>query len=187
MTFDFSYFPTLETPRLVLREIIMTDAPAIFRIRGDYEVTRYNIGSAYPAIDRAEMLIESMTDLFKAKQELRWGIILKEQPQEVVGMCGYNYWHPLDRRASIGFDLARVYWRRGIMSEALHAIFQFGFEQMQLNRIEADCSAENEGSIATLQKVGFTQEGHQREQYYEDGAFHDLLLWSLLRREYKKA
>lgn len=181
--FNFAEFPILQTERLILREIVRADAEAVFRIRSDYQVVQYNGGVPYTRIEQAHELIESMAKTYREKRELRWGITLKGD-DTVIGMCGYNYWSRQDYRASIGYDLERAYWGQGIMPEALQAVVQFGIERMWLNRIEADASAENAASIRVLRKLGFQQEGIQREQYYENGAFHDLVLFSLLRRDY---
>jgi len=183
--FDFEKFPVLKTERLILRELTPDDVDAIYAMRSDYEVTRLNIGSAYTSVDQARMLIESILDNYQRENELRWAITLKNGDNTVIGMCGYNYWARRDFRGSIGYDLARTYWRQGIMTEAVRAIVQFGFEQMQLNRIEADASVENEASIRILEKLGFQHEGIEREQYFEGGEFHDLMLFSLLKRDYK--
>ncbi|MDX1990850.1 MAG: GNAT family protein [bacterium] len=193
-TFDFSYFPVLETSRLVLRELSLEDTAAVFRIRGDYEVTKYNIGSAYARADQAASMIESVQYGFREGTELRWGIVLKasealinpEQAGEVIGVCGYNYWDRRDHRGSIGYDLARAYWGRGYMPEALTAIIRFGFEHMGLNRIEADASIHNTASTRVLEKLGFMREGIQREQYFEDGRYHDLCLFGLIRRDWEQ-
>jgi ribosomal-protein-alanine N-acetyltransferase len=181
--FNFGPFPILETQRLRLREIVSRDARAIFAIRSDYEVTRLNTGAPYTDMFQAYDLIEGMSRCYREKTELRWGITLKPD-DTVIGMIGYNYWNRQDCRASVGFDLLRTYWRKGIMTEALRAVIVFGFEQMRLNRIEADCSAENAGSAGLLQKVGFKHEGTQREQYRENGIYYDLLLFGLLRHEW---
>jgi ribosomal-protein-alanine N-acetyltransferase len=181
--FDFSQFPILETSRLRLREIVDEDCNAIFAIRGDYQVTKYNIGEAYTDIEQVIALIQIMTRLYEEQEEIRWGITLKPD-DTVIGMCGFNYWHRVDKRASVGFDLNRKFWRRGIMREALEAVLDFGFEQMQVNRIEADASSENQASLKLLQSLNFQQEGIQREQYFEAGRFYDLVLFGLLRREW---
>lgn len=181
--FDFSVFPILENERLRLREMTMEDAEAIFAIRGDYEVTKYNIGAPYPTIERAQKLIAGMKEEYLAQSEIRWGITIKPY-DEVIGMVGFNYWNRQDNRASVGFDLNRSYWRRGIMAEALRLIVIFGFEEMGLNRIEADASIHNAASINLMKSLGFVQEGVQREQYYEDGVYHDLVLLSLLKRDW---
>ncbi len=183
MTFNFGPFPILESARLRLREIVPADAAAIFAIRGDYEVTKYNTGAAYTDIQQARDLITGIADEYRQQDAVRWGITLKPD-DTVIGMCGYNYWHQADHRASIGFDLKRTQWRQGIMAEAVRRIIHFGFTRMCLNRIEADCSAENVASAALIQKLGFQPEGRQRQQYYEAGVYYDLLLFALLRDEW---
>lgn len=186
--FEFDPYPTLETPRLLLREIMPADSGGIFAIRSDYEVTRLNIGAAYTEREQADELIEQMRRCYEDRREIRWGITLKEEGEKapVIGMVGFNHWHQIDRRASIGFDLVRAFWRRGIMGEAVREILRFGFTEMDLNRIEADTSAENAASIRLLESCGFRQEGTQREQYFDEGAFHDLFLYGLLRREWQQ-
>jgi ribosomal-protein-alanine N-acetyltransferase len=181
--FDFAVFPVLETQRLILREITSADAEAIFALRSDAEVTRYNGVPTYMRVEQAHELIESMAQCYRDRRELRWGVTLKGD-DKVVGMCGYNYWVRQDYRASIGYDLERTCWGQGIMPEALRAIIQFGFERMALNRIEADASLENVASIRVLHKLGFQREGLQRQQYFENGEFHDLVLFSLLKSDY---
>jgi [ribosomal protein S5]-alanine N-acetyltransferase len=181
--FDFSAFPLLETPRLLLRELSIDDTQAVFRIRSDYQVTRYNTGPAYERLEQAQDLIEAIRTGYADGTELRWGITLKPNPM-VIGMCGFNYWVRHDCRASIGYDLAWAYWGQGIMSEAVGKMVDFGFQRMNLNRIEADADERNPASARVLEKIGFQLEGVQQEQFYEDGAFHNLRLFSLLRREY---
>jgi ribosomal-protein-alanine N-acetyltransferase len=182
--FDFRSFPRLETERLILREIVPSDVDAIFRIRGDYKVTRYNIGAAYASVEEAATLIAAMTTAYQDETEIRWGITLKNDSSAVVGICGYNYWNRRDARASVGYDLAQAYWGQGIMTEALQAVIRFGFEHMELNRIEADTDVRNAASARVLTKLGFRREGVQRDQFFQDGQFHDLLLFSLLHREF---
>lgn len=185
--FDFGEFPVLESKRLLLREITVADAEAVFRIRGDYQVTKYNGGLPYRSVDQAEALIEGIAAAYRDKRSIRWGITLREDPlHTVIGMVGYNYWVRQDYRASIGYDLARDYWGQGIMPEAVRAILEFGFKHMALNRIEADASIDNTKSHRVLEKVGFQREGIQQEQYYEEGEFYDLVLFSLLRKNFLK-
>jgi ribosomal-protein-alanine N-acetyltransferase len=182
--FDFTHFPQLETERLILREILASDAEAVFRIRGDYEVTKYNTGAAYERLEQAEDLIAAMAHGYEEGIELRWGITLKSN-NTIIGMCGFNYWIRRDCRASIGYDLARAYWGHGIMTEAIRAIVAFGFERMGLNRIEADADGRNPASARVLEKVGFRREGLQHEQFYDNGTFNDLILFALLRKEFE--
>lgn len=181
--YDFLIFPALETERLILRQVRLADAEDIFALRGDYAVTKLNFGSSYKTIDEARHLIIWMQDGFDIASHMRFGITLRGEDR-VIGLIGFNHFAFDDRRSSIGYDLRQSYWGRGIMPEALGALLTFGFGQIGLNRIEAGCSIMNLSSQRVLQKCGFTYEGRQREQYYYDGSYYDLLLWSLLRREW---
>ena len=179
----FPHFPIILTQRLILRQIIAADDRAIFAIRGDYEVTKYNIGDAYTHIKQAQDLITSMQEEFENHGSIRWGITRKAD-DTVIGMVGFNYWDKQNNRASIGFDLARAHWRKGIMREALCAMLNFGFINMGLHRIAADASLENEASWKLMSSLGFTQEGILRDQYYEHGDYHDLVILSILAHEW---
>ncbi len=180
----FSGFPVLETERLRLRQVRRSDAADIFRFRGDYQVTRYNFGAPYKTIEQVEQLIDAINQGFTRRSEFRWGITLKAKDDRVIGLAGFNYWNQHDRRASVGYDLTQAYWGRGIIPEALAAIIDFGFNSLNLNRVEADCTVENTASVRVLEKLGFRAEGIQREQYFDEGRFWDLQLFSLLRKEY---
>jgi ribosomal-protein-alanine N-acetyltransferase len=182
--FDFETFPTLQTERLILRELTLDDALAVYQLRSDYRVTRYNFGAPYTHIDQARRLIRNIRADYQRQESLRWGLTLRGGGDRVIGMCGFNYWNRTDRRASIGYDLAYAHWGQGLMTEALRAVLAFGFGPLDLNRIEADCTLENEASAHLLLKLGFQPEGIQREQYFDEGRFWDLRLFALLRREY---
>lgn len=182
--YDFLTFPTLTTERLVLREVTDADAADIFALRGDYDVTKLNFGRNYATIAEAHHTIRRMAEGFDIAAHLRFGITLRGGDNGVIGLVGFNYFDFNDNRAAIGFDLRKSYWGQGIMPEAVTAVLAFGFERIGLNRIEADCSIMNVASQRVLRKVGFTYEGRQRDQYYYDGLYYDLLLWSVLKREW---
>ncbi len=184
-SFDFSRFPQLESERLRLRQLVRADAEDVLRFKGNYAVTRYNGGQPYTERTQALALIERLNSGYDDKRSVVWGIALKPA-DAIIGLLGYKSWIRADYRAAIGYDLAQAYWGRGLMPEAVRAILDFGFAQMALNRVEADVNAANRASIRVLQKVGFTCEGLQPEQYYEDGAFHDIALFGLLRRNYER-
>ncbi len=181
------HFPILETERLRLRQLRPGDAADVFRFRGDYQVTHYNFGAPYQTMVQAERLIDSINQNFEQRREFRWGITVTDEGDRVIGLAGFNYWNQHDRRASVGYDLAQDHWGRGIIPEAMRVILDFGFRRLNLNRIEADCTVENTASVRVLEKLGFRTEGVQREQYFEEGRFWDLQLFSLLRKEYSQS
>jgi ribosomal-protein-alanine N-acetyltransferase len=73
---------------------------------------------------------------------------------------------------------------RGYMKEALAAVLAWGFTAMELNRVEAQVHPDNKASLASLGKLGFVEEGRLREVGFWAGSHHDLMLHSLLKREW---
>jgi ribosomal-protein-alanine N-acetyltransferase len=110
------------------------------------------------AYQEAMDLVQFFIDRYHNQVSIRWAISLHNQPQLLIGTCGF---HPFDNdnsRVEIGYDLAVAYWRRGIMTEALHAMLHYGFATLNLHRIEAVTTPENYASRRLLEKLGFRLE-----------------------------
>lgn len=182
--FDFSYFPIITTQRLTLREMTTRDISALFKLFSNDAVTRYNDVDTFKHMNEAESLLGFLQERFDHRIGLRWGICLKSHDEMFLGTCGYNAWSRHNACGKIGYDLMPAYWGKGIMTEAVHGIVQFGFRYMQLNRIEADVTLNNHASVRVLEKVGFKAEGILRQAGYWKGRYHDLRLFALLREEY---
>jgi ribosomal-protein-alanine N-acetyltransferase len=176
-------FPVLETERLVLRRIILQDAPAFFDFRSDPEVQRHN-GGALTRIEEAADLVALFETGYRERSRIEWGVTLKGTDHRVIGDFGYANWSRAHRRAEVGYCLSRAHWRQGLAIEALTAIVAFGFHRMELHRIHACLWAENLASVRLLERLGFQREGTLRGEYWADGAFHDETLYALLRPEY---
>lgn len=182
----FKVFPKLETERFVLRRLHPSDADSLFAILTNEEVTRFYDDEPFTEISQARDQIEAWGSGFDDRRCIRWGIVRRED-DIVLGTCGYYGFHSWHRRGSIGFELARPYWRQGIMTEALDAIIGFGFREVRLNRIQAVVMPGNEGSVKLLEKLGFQREGvlRQYENWGKKG-YVDVLMLSLLRGEYER-
>ncbi|MGD0032297.1 GNAT family N-acetyltransferase [Paenibacillus illinoisensis] len=157
-------FPQIETDRLKLAILTLDDTKAVFRHFSDENVTRFMDISPCKDIDEAEEIIKFHID----DTGCRWGIFSKSHAQ-LIGTCGFHCWFQGEKsRAEIGFDLARGYWGRGIMQEALKPVIDFGFNVMSLDFIEATVEQENEKSINLLRKLNFERETELRNQliYY---------------------
>lgn len=180
----FSSFPTLKTPRLVLRQIRPEDTDAVYRLFADEEVTRYYDLDTFTDPAQAHDLIERFQRRFDHQIGLRWALALADLPDDLVGTCGCNIWIRPARRGLLGYDLARAYWGQGLMREALEAILTFGFSTMQLNRIEALTFPQNAASRHLLAKLGFKEEGLLREyEIFADGP-QDMAIYGLLQRDW---
>src|ERR1700675_1692779 len=104
--------PSLETKRLMLREMRPADAEAIFAMYGDEEVMHYRDVLAFSRLEEAQLFLEQVRSRGAQGEEMHWGIMLKGEEQ-LVGTCGYS-WHLGRPFGAIGYDLARRYWRQGI-------------------------------------------------------------------------
>jgi ribosomal-protein-alanine N-acetyltransferase len=174
-------FPQLETPRLILRRLREADAQVLFSILADADVTRYYDDDPFTRVAQASEQIEAWEHSFRQRRGIRWGITRKED-SVLMGTCGYYGIHPWHMRASIGYELGRLFWRQGYMQEALNRMRQLGFRDMGLNRIDALVIPENIASIKLLEKMGFVNEGLLRGyENWGDKGFTDLYIFALLR------
>jgi ribosomal-protein-alanine N-acetyltransferase len=177
-------FRPLDTPRLNLRALTQDDAGFILAHFSDPDVCLY-LKDAEPlsALEQARGLIAHFADPERARA-CRWGICLRESGQ-IIGTCGYLHWDAHNLSAEIGFDLARAWWGRGLMSEALTAIIDAGHAGLGLNRIWAVVHTLNQRSLKTVRRLGFATEGVARELFRFRGEFFDHYCLSLLPRDWR--
>jgi ribosomal-protein-alanine N-acetyltransferase len=179
----FSPFPELETHRFRLRALRPSDAEIIYGYFSDPRVTRFFGMEPYTALEQAEQFIAGYLSAAEAGRGIRWGVAVR-QTDLLVGTCGFHAWHVPHRRAEIGYEVRPDNWRTGVMSEVLPAMLQYGFDQMNLNRIAALISPPNTASVRLIEKLGFQREGLLREYSITAGIPEDLCSYSLLRYEF---
>lgn len=184
-TGSFGELPQMQTERLLLRNVTLDDAPDLLVNASDPEVARYTTWEPYDSVEEARRFLESVISTYERGEPANWGLELKENGR-FIGMCGFmaDSWEPEYARASLGYAIGREYWGRGLVTEAVQAAIQFGFEKLSLNRIEARCVAENTASERVMQKVGMSSEGTLRDYVFRKGRYWDYKVYSILRREY---
>ena len=173
--------PTLETERLILRKMVLNDAEAVFAYASNSEVSRYTLWETHRSIEDSRAFLEFATQKYENGGEPDWGIVYRGNGC-LVGACGLVNWEAEHARAEVGFVLSREYWGRGLISEAVRAILRFGFERMNLNRIEARCIAENAASARVMEKAGMVYEGTLRQREYIKGTYRDIKLYAILKK-----
>ncbi|GGJ31192.1 GNAT family N-acetyltransferase [Deinococcus roseus] len=178
----FETFPILETERLILREIQATDAPAIYKLFSNPEVTRYHGTSTFQDPEQADDFVHFVQARYQQKGGIRWAIELKATG-ELLGTLGLN--SIVQQRTVIGYDLSEAHWGKGYMPEAVQAMLDYAF-QIGLYRVQALVIPGNHGSVRVLEKLGFQQEGLLRAWYHWEGRYWDMLSFSLLRTDRQK-
>jgi ribosomal-protein-alanine N-acetyltransferase len=136
--------PVLQTPRLTLRPIRQSDAPAIQRHFPHWQVVKYlhaHIPWPYPQDGAATNMVQTLAEL-EARQKHHWAITLKDGDDEMVGRI--DLWADDGvSRDMRGFWLAHAYWGRGLMTEAAERVTEYafvtlGWPHLWLNNAEAN-------------------------------------------------
>lgn len=151
-------FPIIETERLILRKLETTDINDLFEILSSERVTKYYGKYPMENLSEAEDLILKFHKAFEDQKSIRWGIELKET-NRIIGTCGFHCWNKNHFRAEVGYELGEAFWNKGYATEAICAILKYGFEFMELERIEAIVYPENKYSEKLLLNLGFEHEG----------------------------
>lgn len=157
-------FPVIETERLLLREITYDDTSAIFKNFSDPEIAKWFFEQPLTEIEQTNEFIDQFISDFKQGKGLTWAITLKENGQ-CIGTCGYGDVEIGDR-GEIGFDLAQEHWGKGLMSEGLVAVINYGFSVLKLPRVEAHTYSQNERAKHLLEKLGFQLDHVSEDSHY---------------------
>lgn len=174
----------LQTARLELRPLNGDDAAALFALFSDPAAMRYWSTPPWTSIEQAHASIAVDLDGLPKGEHLRLGLVRRDDGQ-LLGTCSLFHLHPSSKRGEIGYMLRADAWGRGLMHEALQALLQFAFDELKLHRLEADIDPRNGGSARSLERLGFTKEGHLRERWIVDGEVSDSALYGLLRSEWR--
>ena len=180
MAVEYESFPVLETERLILRDMRLEDAEAMFAYASDPEVTRHlDWETHHRSIEDSKQFLEIAIQGYANGELHRWAIVHRED-NAFTGTCGLVAHSHQHHRAHVGYTLARPYWGRGLATEAVRAMISFGFQKMSLNKIIARCFPENIASERVMQKLGMSYEGTLREHFLIRGRYRDLKIYSIL-------
>ena len=180
-----TYMPDLKTPRLRLRRLTMRDAQDIYRYSRDPEVARHVLWDAHRSIGDARAYLRYMLRRYRGREAASWGIEYLETGR-VIGTIGFMWIQDENASAEVGYSLAREYWNRGIMTEALQAVIRYAFDGLDLNRVEAQHETTNPASGAVMRKCHMTKEGTLRSRLFNKGRYVDVDLYAILRKDYNR-
>lgn len=154
LTSEFRQFPAMETERLLLRKCNESDIPVLFFLRSDPSVNQFIKRAKPKNIQEIKEFIQRINDGMLEGKNINWCITLKEDPTMIGNICLWNFSE--DRKtAEVGYDLHPDYHGKGLMTEAIKKIIQFGFQQLKLYNIDAYTQKNNLPSIQLLRKNGF--------------------------------
>jgi ribosomal-protein-alanine N-acetyltransferase len=189
------------TPRLILREFVFEDWPAVLAYQSDPRYLHY-----YAWLDRepeqVQAFVQAFIDQQQAQPRLKFQLaITLRQPsatpcmpedelnhtsvQPLIGNCGVRLEAAGGREADIGYELAPEHWGNGYATEAARAILDFGFLSLNLERVWAWCNAENRASSHVLEKLGMHLSHRIDQDLYFKDRWWDTLAYEIYRPQWE--
>jgi [ribosomal protein S5]-alanine N-acetyltransferase len=172
----------LESERLIIKPMEPQDLEYQLNLRWDKDITEYLIHDP--------ISFKNQSDWYNnlKKTDLACSIFLKVKPEEGslkiignVGLFDTNYRH---QRAGIRARIDPEYQRKGIATEAMVMMMDYGYNTLNLNKITADSFCENEPIVKLITKMGFTKEGILEKHFFHNGKFRDAYQLGFLRENF---
>jgi len=166
--------------KIVLRAIEREDLPFLRELMNDSENEKYVVGWSLPVSEKEQE--EWFLGLKKVNDTIRYSI---EFEGKFVGTCILNNIDWKNRNLGINIKLLNKFKGLGLGKETIQLAMKYIFEELNMNRIEANILEYNEASIALFERCGFKQEGRRRQKVFKNNKYNDIIEYSILKEEYE--
>ena len=178
--------PLLISDRLQFSLITQLDLQPIHELHSIPEIDKYNTLGIPESIDTTKKVITRLIEDNEKKTIQNYTFRLDNMSNEFIGLFGIKLSMNKYRRGEIWYKIHPKYWNKGYATEALKTVINFGFDELNLHRIEAGCAVGNIGSIKVLEKAGMTQEGKFRQLLPLKSGWSDNFEYSILESDPRK-
>ncbi len=176
----------IETDRLILRRFEYTDNEDMLKYwAGDPLVQSMYSEPVYATTEAVKELLDKYIGSYTKDDYYRWAVIFKET-NECIGQIAYFLMDNKNHFAEIEYCIGNSFQRRGFATEATEAVMRYGFEKINLHKVQICHKRTNIPSQKVIERCGFVYEGALRDFFYIDGQYVDRLYYSILRDEYLK-
>ena len=169
----------IKTSRLLLRPIVDSDIGNIFKGLSHPDVIRY-YGVSFLTLEATAEQMTFYTDLVRNGTGI-WFAVCSPDNKSFYGAGGLNSVNKEHKKAEIGFWLLPEFWGRGIMTEAMELICNYGYDRLGLHRIEGFVESENTGCKRAMSKLGFHWEGTMKDCEIKNGKFISLDIYAKIK------
>ncbi|OJJ20159.1 GNAT family N-acetyltransferase [marine bacterium AO1-C] len=177
----------IPTQRTTLRLISMADLEAIHELHSLPETDQYNTLGIPQNIEETQEIIEQWVAENQQKDIKNYTFKIELLPEnQFIGLFGFRLWSKKHSRGEVWYKIHSSYWKQGYATEVLAAVIDFGFDQLNLHRIQAGCAVDNIGSIKVLEKVGMIREGRGRQILPLKSGWSDNFEYSILESDKRK-
>lgn len=177
--------PTLRTGRVALRELDVSDAPALLDVATREEVTPFT-WPAPNSVAAVEQFIASTRQERAAGRYICYGVFVVDGGV-LAGLFELRRLQPDFFRAEAGFLLAPEFWGQGVFADAARLVVDFGFGAVGIHRIEARIAVDNGRSNAAMRKLGALNEGRLQKAFVRDGRYVDQFMWAFVKRQWRES
>ena len=175
----------INTERWVLRRIVPEDYQMMYENWAKYkEVCRYFPFNPVEDINIYKEKVYRWVSNYESDTYFHW-VIEWNETCELIGTINLGSVEESCLMADTSYMLSPKYWGQGIMTEVLQAILNYAFNEIELNRVQADVFDGNIASEHVLKKCGMQLEGIARQKYYKNGNFIDTAQYAILRSDFK--
>ena len=182
----FSHIPILETPRLILRGMKVSDAADMYAYASRPAVSEYLLWTPHENIGHTRDYLTYVSQRYRTGDFFDWAIVDRESGH-MIGTCGFTSFRFESDVGEIGYVLNPDWQGRGLGTEAVRRIMRFGCEELQLHRIEARFMEGNVRSLRMMERVGMRFEGYARESMKVKGVFRTIGTCAILASEAERA
>lgn len=179
----FKNIPELETERLLLRRMQKSDADDMYDYAKRPDTTRYLTWNPHPDRKFSYQYLVYLQQKYKQGDFHDWAVVERESGR-MIGTCGFTRFDYGNEAAEVGYVINPDFHGRGYATEALRRVIRFGFDYLNIHRIEAKYMEDNAASRRVMEKCGMTFEGIRRDSLWIKGGFVNVGICSILRPEY---
>ena len=171
---------------VLLRPVKRSDISYFLRWFNDPEVIQY-LELYLPMTEMSEEKFIEELGTTRAKSDVILVIeAVGANSTRPIGNCGLHDINSKDHKAIFGIVIGeKDYWNKTYGTEAARLLIDYGFQQLNLHRISSSAFSFNERSIKLHKKLGFHEEGRLRQAMFKNGQYHDLVLFGILREEWR--
>lgn len=175
---------TIETERLILRRFEYTDDDAMLKYWvADKKIQSLYSEPVYTTKEAVKELLDKYISSYEKSDYYRWAIIEKNS-NECIGQIAYFLVDSKNHFAEIEYCIGSDFQCQGFATEATKAVISYGFNNMNLHKVQICTKTINKPSKRVIEKCGFTYEGTLRDFFYMDGEYVGRLYFSMLRSEF---
>lgn len=175
---NFTPFPNLETEKLILRRMTQNDANDLFEMRKDSRMNEYTDTKVDENIEETKAYIDNMNKGIDDNKWIIWAIEHKKS-NKVIGSISIWNIDKEQKSGELGYGIIPDYQGQGLMKEALLSVIKYGFDNMDLNALDAYTEESNFKSVKLLEKCKFIEINRVDDEGYFNNRIYHMVVYRL--------